>query len=262
MNKLNLVFCGSGFILLVGYFACLTGAVPPEIQTLMLTVGFPVWGAGFLGWIMYYDYKMEPVLAYYGSWLKNRTLMLYMTKSGRAYLRSDAKYISGVYEIENQKTEELMAFSKNDKGGFKFGETSLELTYDAANMVLRPEFIVAIESLKRAGYSSIDSLQEALVRGEFKPYCDKELGITITSTGKPEKGEVYVPLFKTVNPHEVLEYVLGSATIFKSFTDTKVQMERLRQAKGILGDPNFQGIMLLVVGGCIGLGILKALHVF
>ncbi len=246
-----------GIAVFASYMFGAMGLLPGPILQLVLTLVIPLWGAGFLGWMMWYDHKMKPVDPYYTSLGKN-TLMLYTTKSGRAYFRDDAKYIAQVLEISNEKTEELMAFSKNDKGALKFGEGIMEIVYDGANMTLRPEYLLAVEALKKQGYRTIDELQVAVKAGRFKDFVDSDLGIEIKKHGDMDSNGVYIPLFKSVNVHEIIGFVLGSATIFKSFVDTRVTMERLKQQKTGMQDPNTQSMVLLIIVACVGLGILKA----
>ena len=260
-NILNTVFEVAGIAMLAGYMFGALGVIPAPIMSLLLTMGIPVVLAAMVGWFMFYDYKMAPVADYYGSWKPGKTLMLYTTKSGRAALRSDSKYIAGVYEISNEKKEELLAFSKNDKGALQFGESRMEIVYDGANMTIRPEYLLAVEALKRRGYNTIDQLQVAIEKGKFQNFVDEEIGIEVNLTNPGSEGRIYIPLYHSINPHEIAGYVLGSATIFKSFTDTKVTMERLKAAKTGLSDPGIQQMVMIIIVGALGLGILKITHV-
>ena len=166
-----------------------------------------------------------------------------------------------MYEIEKEKQKELFAWSKNDKGAFQWGEARLELVSDMANMTMRPEFLLAIEALKKHGYETIEDLQKAIKDKRFAPFVDDELGLSIRLEKEPEKGQIYIPLFKSINVYEIVGYVLGSAVVQKAYTDTKVQMERLKQYKGITGNPDVMFIVLLLVGIGVLLAILKSVRI-
>ena len=227
----------------------------------------------FETYILYYSWGIA--YPYFKS-MNNPTkpLMLMLQKNRVARLLT-GKYIAQTYEYES--ADELLAFSKNDAGSFTFGRSILDLFYDAASQAQKPEFWLTCQALKKMGVINWDNLLTGIKTGKIKN-GENVIGIKlkgrITEDGlieigdyqitgsMPQEGEIYTPLFSQVNPHEVVGFVQGTASINKGYSDTKVNIERLGQLKGITSNPNLMALGFIIICGCIGIGILFALGVF
>ena len=106
--------------------------------------------AGLEGYIML---EVWPFAKVYLKSMNNpqKPLMLMLQRNGLMRMLT-GRYLSQVYEYESG--EELLAFSKNDSGAFKFGKAIVDIFYDAANMAQRPEFWLACHAFLLAGYTT------------------------------------------------------------------------------------------------------------
>ena len=237
--------------------------------------------AALLGYVVF---EIWPFAKAYLKSMNNpaKPMMLMFQRNGILRMLT-ADYVSQVYEYESGK--ELLAFSKNDSGAFKFGKVIVDVFYDAANMAQRPEFWLICHAFLQAGYTGWDQVKnDILITKKLKPGTGKELGVRIkgrfvmpdgsreekvmeisdvaVARGDADEGEIFVPLFSQVNPHDTLPYVEGTAAILKGYADTKVNIVRAEKYGGILNNPSVMGLGFIVICLCFGVGILKVLKVF
>ena len=210
--------------------------------------------------------------------------LMFLFQKNRILRLLTGKYIAQTYEYESG--EELLAFSKNDAGSFTFGKAIVDIFYDAGNMAQRPEFWLICHAFMQAGYKGWDEVKAALsISKKLKSGTGKNLGVLVkgkfvdhngikqervmeisdicpATINDPEEGEIYIPLFSQVNPHETLAYVEGTASIYKGYADTKLNIERAQKFGGILNNPSIMAMGFIIICAGVALGIMKALRVF
>lgn len=185
----------------------------------------------------------------------NKSLMLIFERKGTVRA-SAGDYISEMFEDSSSKTP--LAFFKADVGGFKLGQADVELFFDGADTSVSPELAILVSELKRMGYRNIDEVTDAVRAGEFGG--DK----IITRDGIVflEKGNVTIPLLKSISPSVVEGFSRGKPAITRAYTDTVLNIDRSGRNDKFYENPQIMGIGFIIVAGCLGIAIMKSMGVF
>lgn len=155
---------------------------------------------------VYYRIKLGPVWVYKDCVnVPGKALMLLWRKTGVVSLEA-ARYVAETFETDRvNKSQDPLAFFKNDVAPGILGRAGIGVFFDAANVMANPEFVAACGELRKLGYDNIELAK--------KDWEAKKLKITI-------------PLFHEVNFMDLYDFVKGRPAITKAYCDTKVNEAR------------------------------------
>lgn len=200
---------------------------------------------------------LKPVaLPYLKSYNKpQKPLLAIFQRNGRLNL-TNGNYIAEVYESNDK--ENPLAFFKSDTGGYRLGNTDIEIFYDGAASATSPEIVLAIEELQKRGYKNIDEVMEAVRNGQFSG----DSFVTKNGVVSFDNGTISIPLIKQFDPAIVEEFSRGKPSITRAYSDTKLNIDRINRSGKFYDNPQIMSLAFLIICACIGIGILKALGVF
>lgn len=184
-----------------------------------------------------------------------KPLMAIFQRNGRVRL-VPGKYIAEMYEDPDPQNP--LAFFKSDTGGYKLGACDTELFYDGAVAATSPDLVVAVQELRSMGYRNIDDLMRAVRAGAFK-------GDQFTLKGKTvcfDNGTISIPLIRQFDPSQVEIFSKGKPAITKAYSDTKLNIDRRARQEKFYENPQIMAMGFILLMGCLGIGLMKALGVF
>jgi len=182
-------------------------------------------------------------------------LMGIFQRNGRLRL-VPGKYVAEMYEDPDPKNP--LAFFKSDTGGYKIGACDLEVFYDGAVAATSPDLVVAVQELRNMGYRNIDDLMRAIRAGAFK-------GDQFTLKGETvcfDNGTISIPLIRQFDPSQVEVFSKGKPAITKAYSDTKLNIDRRARQEKFYENPQIMAMGFILLMGCLGIGLMKALGVF
>lgn len=182
-------------------------------------------------------------------------LMGIFQRNGRLRL-VPGKYVAEMYEDPDPKNP--VAFFKSDTGGYKIGACDLEIFYDGAVAATSPDLVVAVQELRDMGYRNIDDLMRAIRAGAFK-------GDQFTLKGETvcfDNGTISIPLIRQFDPSRVEVFSKGKPAITKAYSDTKLNIDRRARQEKFYENPQIMAMGFILLMGCLGIGLMKALGVF
>lgn len=182
-------------------------------------------------------------------------LMGIFQRNGRLRL-VPGKYVAEMYEDPDPQNP--LAFFKSDTGGYKIGACDLEVFYDGAVAATSPDLVVAVQELRNMGYRNIDDLMRAVRAGAFK-------GDQFTLKGETvcfDNGTISIPLIRQFDPSQVEIFSKGKPAITKAYSDTKLNIDRRARQEKFYENPQIMAMGFILLMGCLGIGIMKALGVF
>ncbi len=182
-------------------------------------------------------------------------LMGIFQRNGRLRL-VPGKYVAEMYEDPDPKNP--LAFFKSDTGGYKIGACDLEVFYDGAVAATSPDLVVAVQELRNMGYRNIDDLMRAVRAGAFK-------GDQFTLKGETvcfDNGTISIPLIRQFDPAQVEIFSKGKPAITKAYSDTKLNIDRRARQEKFYENPQIMAMGFILLMGCLGIGLMKALGVF
>ena len=182
-------------------------------------------------------------------------LMGIFQRNGRLRL-VPGKYVAEMYEDPDPKNP--LAFFKSDTGGYKIGACDLEVFYDGAVAATSPNLVVAVQELRSMGYRNIDDLMRAVRAGAFK-------GDQFTLKGETvcfDNGTISIPLIRQFDPSQVEIFSKGKPAITKAYSDTKLNIDRRARQEKFYENPQIMAMGFILLMGCLGIGLMKALGVF
>jgi len=182
-------------------------------------------------------------------------LLAIFQRNGRVRL-TKGKYVAEVYEDPDPNYP--LAFFKSNVGGYKLGDCDIEVFYDGAAAATSPDLVVAVQELRNMGYQNIDDVMRDVRAGKFKGDCFKLQGEEVCF----RKGTISIPLIRQFDPAAVEVFSKGKPAITKAYSDTKLNIERASLHRNFYENPQIMGLAFLIIAGCLGIGILKALGVF
>lgn len=184
-----------------------------------------------------------------------KPLMAIFQRNGRVRL-VPGKYIAEMYEDPDPQNP--LAFFKSDTGGYKLGACDTELFYDGAVAATSPDLVVAVQELRSMGYRNIDDLMRAVRAGAFK-------GDQFTLKGETvcfDNGTISIPLIRQFDPSQVEIFSKGKPAITKAYSDTKLNIDRRARQEKFYENPQIMAMGFILLMGCLGIGLMKALGVF
>jgi hypothetical protein len=182
-------------------------------------------------------------------------LMGIFQRNGRLRL-VPGKYVAEMYEDPDPKNP--LAFFKSDTGGYKIGACDLEIFYDGAVAATSPDLVVAVQEPRNMGYRTIDDLMRAVRAGTFK-------GDQFTLKGETvcfDNGTISIPLIRQFDPSQVEIFSKGKPAITKAYSDTKLNIDRRARQEKFYENPQIMAMGFILLMGCLGIGLMKALGVF
>lgn len=184
-----------------------------------------------------------------------KPLMQIFQRNGRLRL-VPGKYIAEMYEDPDPQNP--LAFFKSDTGGYKLGACDTELFYDGAIAATSPDLVVAVQELRSMGYRNVDDLMRAVRAGTFK-------GDQFTLKGETvcfDNGTISIPLIRQFDPSQVEIFSKGKPAITKAYSDTKLNIDRRARQEKFYENPQIMAMGFILLMGCLGIGLMKALGVF
>ena len=176
-------------------------------------------------------------------------------RNGRVRL-TPGKYVAEMYEDPDPNYP--LAFFKSDNGGYKLGACDLEVFYDGAASATSPDLVVAVQELRNMGYNTIDDVMRDVKAGKFEGDCFKLQGEEVCF----RKGTISIPLIRQFDPAAVEVFSKGKPAITKAYSDTKLNIERASLQGKFYENPQIMGLGFIIIAGCLGIGMMKALGVF
>jgi hypothetical protein len=187
---------------------------------------------------------------------KSKTpLMAIFQRNGRVRL-VPGRYVAEMYEDPDPKNP--LAFFKSDTGGYKLGGCDIEPFYDGAIAATSPDLVVAVQELRKMGYRTIDEVMAAIRAGRFKGDKFEMKGETVSFTD----GTISIPLIRQFDPAQVDIFGKGKPAITKAYSDTKLNIDRASRNEKFYENPQLMGMAFILLMGCLGIGLMKALGVF
>lgn len=176
---------------------------------------------------------LTPVLPYIRAKLDKKDILFLIGKDNKVRL-IPAKYSSGMYT----STKPPYSFIQRVPKSYRFGELSAVFVHDGWGVVLDPDMLEALRTLSDKGYTTYESLAEALENGDLV-----------------EEDIIRIHAFKDIEFHTIMDYVgeLSPGQI-RAHLDERMAsfIEQYKNLGVAQSSTNWPLMILLIAGAAVG----------